>query len=96
MFYSFKTLWLFHSLCFACGDGFASLCLPVGVRGSCAVGLWRGLCAADGGNDGFGRCKAHGCGLLVKTSFSDRPFLCFHDAGVCCHNSGLEMLRYCY
>lgn len=44
-----------------------------------AAGLWDDLCAADSGNDGCGGCKAHACGLLVKTRFSSRPSLCFHD-----------------
>lgn len=67
-----------------------------GVAKGCAVGLWDGLCAADSSNDGCGGCKAHGCGLLVKMGFSGRPSLCFHDVLVCCHNSGLVLLDYCY
>lgn len=66
-----------------------------GVATGCAAELWGGLCAADSGNDGFGGCKAHVCGLLVKTRFSGRSSLCFRDVVVCCHNSGLELLDYC-
>lgn len=57
-------------LCFVCDDGSMSLFPPGSGVGGCVVGLWHGLCAADNGNNGFGGCKAHGCGLLVKTSFS--------------------------
>lgn len=81
-------------LCFVCGDGPESPFPPEGVAGHCAVVPEGGLCAADGGNDGFGGCKAHGYGLLVKTRFSGRPSLCFHDVVVCCRSSGLEVLGY--
>lgn len=67
------------SLCFVCGDGSVSPFPHEGVALCCAVGLWGGLCAVDSGNYGFGGCKAHGCGLLVKTRFSGLPSLCFHD-----------------
>lgn len=83
-------------LCFVCGDGSVSPFPHESVVEGCAVGPWDGLCAVDCGNDGFGGCKAHGCGLLVKTRFSSRPSPCFHDAAVCCHNSGLEPLGDCY
>lgn len=83
-------------LCFVCNDGSRSPFPLEGVAGGCAVWLWGGLCAADSGNDGFGGCKAHGCGLLVKTKFSGHPSLCFHDVVVCCHNYGFELLGYRY
>lgn len=83
-------------LCFVCGDGSVSPSPLENVVGGCAVGLWGGLCAADSGNDDFGGCKAHGCGLLVKTRFSARPSLCFRDGAVCCHNSDSELLGCCY
>lgn len=53
-------------LCFVCGDGFVTPCPRWSVQAGCAVGFWGGLCAVDTGDDGFGGCKAHGCGLLVK------------------------------
>lgn len=99
------------SLCFACGGGPGCPCRPEGVAGGCAVGLWAGLCAVDSGNDGFGGCKAHGCGLLVKRAFSGQPSLCFRGVVVCCHSSvieegdecerkknscGLDLIGYCY
>lgn len=87
---------VYFLLCFVCGDKSVSPFPQEGVAMGCAVGLWGGLCAVDSGNDGFGGCKAHGCGLLVKTRFSGRPSLCFHDVVVCCHSSGLELLDYCY
>lgn len=80
-------------LCFVCGDGSASPFPREGAAAGCAVGLWGGLCAVDSGNGGFGGCKAHGCGLLVATTFSGPPSPCFHDAVVCCHNSGSEPPR---
>lgn len=69
---------------------------PGDVTGNCAVGVWRDLCAADGGSDGFGGCKAHGLILLVKTCFSGLPSLCCCDVLVCSHSSFAEMLSYCY
>lgn len=87
---------VYFSLCFVCGDGSVSPFPPEGVAAGCAVGLCGGLCAVDSGNDGFGGCKAHGCGLLVKTRFYGPPSPCFHDVVVCCRNSGLEPLGDCY
>lgn len=84
------------SLCFACGDGSVGPSPLHGVAMGCAVGFWIGLCAADSGNDGCGGCKAHGCGLLVKTGCSGPPLLCLHDASACCRNSGLDLPDYRY
>ena len=76
------------SLCFACDDSSVGPSPWEDVVKGCAVGLGDGLCAADSGNDGCGGCKAHECGLLVKTRLSGRPSLCFRDTLVCCHDSG--------
>lgn len=78
-------------LCFVCGDDYGSLFHLESVTRGCAEGPWGGQCAADGGNDGFGGCKAHGCDLLVKRGSSGQPSLCFRDGVVCCHSSGSEL-----
>lgn len=76
-------------LCFVSGNSPLGPCPPEDAAGGCAEGVWVELCAVDSGCDGFGGCKAQGCGLLlVKTEFSARPFLCFHDVAVCSHNPG--------
>lgn len=71
-------------LCFACGDGSVSPSPLQGAVGCCAVELCCGQCAADGGNDGFGGYKAHGCGLLVKRASSAHPSPCLLDVVVGC------------
>lgn len=58
------------------------------MTGCCAVGFWVGLCAADSGDDGCGGCKAHKCGLLVKTGLSGPPSLCFRDVWAGRQSSG--------
>lgn len=68
--------------------------LPGGRVGRCAVRLWGGLGASDGGYDGSAGCKAHGCGLLVKGGSSALPSLCHRSALICRHSSGSELRSY--